>query len=223
MRRDQRQCPPNRPQRQSGLHRPPLCLSAMLTREFRVMVGLMSGKAKSAIPQNWVGSRSRGWVERLVCGSCHQLGDHSWWWGPPDSNRRPPAGKARSGAAVTCEHGKRGRSRPPRRCPWVSAGDRMVVDQTWTKPRPSTRHPEGFMPACFGRAPAWTGSSRLCALITSQLSNASLRPNAANSVTGYDQATLLKRWAVQALTLPSNRDHAPCRPHPLGTSKHLGT
>jgi hypothetical protein len=80
LRRGQRQCPPNRRQRQSGLHRPPLCFSAMLAREFSVMVGLMSGKAKSAIPQNSVGSRSRGWVERLVCGSCHQLGDHSWWW-----------------------------------------------------------------------------------------------------------------------------------------------
>jgi hypothetical protein len=78
LRRGQRQCPPNRGQRQSGLHRPPLCFSAMLTREFGVMVGLMSGKAKSAIPQNSVGSRSRGWGERLVCGSCHQLGDHSW-------------------------------------------------------------------------------------------------------------------------------------------------
>ena len=110
LRRGQRQCPPNRGQRQSGLHRPPLCFSAMLTREFRVMVELMSGKAKSAIPQNSVGSGSRGWVGRLVCGSCHQLGDHSWWWERPDSNRRPPACKARSGAVVTCEGRKRRRS-----------------------------------------------------------------------------------------------------------------
>jgi hypothetical protein len=124
LRRGQRQCPPNRRQRQSGLHRPPLCFSAMLTREFGVMVGLMSGKAKSAIPQNSVGSRSRGWVERLVCGSCHQLGDHSWWMGPPDSNRRPPACKARSGALVTCEGRERRRSRPLWPCPWLSAGDR---------------------------------------------------------------------------------------------------
>jgi hypothetical protein len=116
-RRDQRQCPPNRRQRQSGLHRPPLCFSARLTRGFSVMVGLMSGKAKSAIPQNSVGSRSRGWVERPVYGSCHQLGDHSWWWEPPGSNRRPPACKARLSPSVTCGGRKRRRSRPPWRCP----------------------------------------------------------------------------------------------------------
>ena len=69
-------------------------------------------------------------------------------------------------------------------------------------------------------AHAWTGRPRLCALIASQLSNAPLRPNAANGVTGYDQSTLLREWAVEALTLPSNQDHAPCRPHPLGTSHH---
>jgi hypothetical protein len=124
LRRGQRQCPPNRRQRQSGLHRPPLCFSAMLAREFSVMVGLMSGKAKSAIPQNSVGSRSRGWVERLVCGSCHQLGNHSWWWGPPDSNRRPPACKASSARAVTCGGNDGCRLRQPWHCPWVSAGDR---------------------------------------------------------------------------------------------------
>jgi hypothetical protein len=124
LRRGQRQCPPNRRQRQSGLHRPPLCFSAMLAREFSVMVGLMSGKATSAIPQNSVGSRSRGWVERLVCGSCHQLGNHSWWWGPPDSNRRPPACKARSAGVVTWPDDERRRSWRAWDCPWVSACDR---------------------------------------------------------------------------------------------------
>ena len=123
-RRGQRQCPPNRGQRQSDLHHPPLCFSAMLTREFSVMVGLMSGKAKSAIPQNSVGSRARAWVGELVCGSCHQLGNHSWWWEPPDSNRRPPACKASSGRAVTCGGNEGRRLRQPWHRPWVSAGDR---------------------------------------------------------------------------------------------------
>ena len=119
-----RQCPPNRGRRQSDLHRPPLCFSAMLTREFSVMVGLMSGKAKSAIPQNSVGSRSRGWVGQLVCGSCHQLGNHSWWWEPPDSNRQPPACKASSGKIATWADDRRRRSQPPSPCPWVSVADR---------------------------------------------------------------------------------------------------
>jgi hypothetical protein len=123
-RRGQRQCPPNRGRRQSDLDHPPLCFSAMLTREFGVMVGLMSGKAKSAIPQNSVGSRSRGWVEWLVCGSCHQLGNHSWWWEPPDSNRRPPACKASSGKIATWADDRRRRSQPPSPCPSVSVADR---------------------------------------------------------------------------------------------------
>src|SRR4029453_16689683 len=54
-----------------------IMLFRLLTREFSVMVGLMSGKAKSAVPQNSVGSRSRGRVGRLVCGWCHKLGDHA--------------------------------------------------------------------------------------------------------------------------------------------------
>ena len=89
-----------------------------------VMVGLMSGKEKSAIPQNSVGSRSRGWVGRLVCGSCHQLGNHSWWWEPPDSNRRPPACKARSGRIANWGDDERPRSWPQWHCPWLSARNR---------------------------------------------------------------------------------------------------
>ena len=156
MRRGQRQCPPNRRQRQSGLHRPPLCFSAMLAREFSVMVGLISGKAKSAIPQNSVGSRSRGWVEGLVCGSCHQLGNHSWWWEPPDSNRRPPACKARSGAVVTCKGRNgagRGRWGADYGCPLGTGQDRCEWHASGTageKDDASTSSIEVSVPSSLG-------------------------------------------------------------------------
>src|SRR5215211_2483385 len=65
------------------------------------------------------------------------------------------------------------------------------------------------------------GEPKFGAPIASHLSNTPLRANAANGVTGYDQATLQREWAVKALKMKSNRDHAPCRPHPLGTSHHL--
>jgi len=58
------------------------------------------------------------------------------------------------------------------------------------------------------------GDPRFGAPIASHLSNAPLRANAAKGVTGYDQATLLREWAVEALTLPSNRDHAHVDPTP---------
>ena len=48
------------------------------------------------------------------------------------------------------------------------------------------------MPACFGMGACLDRLTRFCALIASQLSNASLRPNAANGVTGYDQASLIE-------------------------------
>jgi hypothetical protein len=40
------------------------------------------------------------------------------------SGKRPPAPKARSAAAVTCEREEWGRSRRLRGCPWLSARDR---------------------------------------------------------------------------------------------------
>ena len=61
--------------------------------------------------------------------------------------------------------------------------------------------------ACLDRA-------AISALIASHLSNAPLRANAAKGVTGYDQATLLREWALEALMLPSNRDHAHVDPTP---------
>ena len=58
------------------------------------------------------------------------------------------------------------------------------------------------MPACsgMGRTPEQPDSrfGALMALIAFHLSNAPLRPNTPNGVTGYDQATLLRAWAVQA-------------------------
>jgi hypothetical protein len=63
----------------------------------------------------------------------------------------------------------------------------------------------------------------LMALIASHLSNAPLRANTPNGVTGYHQATLLK-VGRKGLERTSNQDAAPCRPHPLGISPHpLGT
>jgi hypothetical protein len=79
------------------------------------------------------------------------------------------------------------------------------------------------MPACCGVGGMPGRLTRFGGLIASHLSNAPLRANAANGVTGYDQATLLREWAV-GLERKSNRDKGPCRPHPLGTSRHpLGT
>jgi hypothetical protein len=61
--------------------------------------------------------------------------------------------------------------------------------------------------ACLDRA-------AISALIASRLSNRQPRANTSNGVTGYDKATLLREWALEALMLPSNRDHAHVDPTP---------
>src|SRR5215211_4138007 len=78
-------------------------------------------------------------------------------------------------------------------------------------------------PTASGQADPRFGA--LIALIASQLSNRQPRANTANGVTGYDQATLLQRWAVQAfLKMPStNRDHAMSTPPPRHLPSPLGT
>src|SRR5215217_3907288 len=65
-------------------------------------------------------------------------------------------------------------------------------DQTWTKPRSSTRWPEGALAWAGMAGQAAPRFSALIALIASDLSNAPLRAKAANGVTGYDKATLLQ-------------------------------
>src|SRR5829696_7778034 len=82
--------------------------------------------------------------------------------------------------------------------PLETVGDRcepLASDGMWTKRGPSHDHqpaiPRVSCRHALAWAHAWTGRPRCCALIASQLSNASLRPNAANGVTGYDRASLL--------------------------------
>jgi hypothetical protein len=94
--------------------------------------------------------------------------------------------------------------------PLETAGDRwrpLGSDGLWTKCGPSHDHqpagPRVSMPACFWHARhAWTGRPRfgaLIALIASHLSNRQPRANTPNGVTGYGRATLLRKWAVEAL------------------------
>jgi hypothetical protein len=79
------------------------------------------------------------------------------------------------------------------------------------------------MPACCGMGGIAGQLTKVWRVDRVPLSNAPFRANVANGVTGYDQATLLRKWAI-GLALTSNRDNGPCRPHPLGTSRHpLGT
>ena len=74
-----------------------------------------------------------------------------------------------------------------------------LLDEFFGPEQPS-RHPAGpgklagprvSMPACCGMGALLDSWLRFGALIASHLSNAPLRANAANGVTGYDQATLL--------------------------------
>src|SRR5215211_6676635 len=75
------------------------------------------------------------------------------WWACQDLNLgpHPYQGSAQGLFYQDCSGGLRERRAAGDRWrPLGTARIRWDVDQTWTKPRPSTCHPEGFMPACFG-------------------------------------------------------------------------